>query len=56
VSPEAASLVVVIAEGLGHLVGADGHAWYSFWSRLGAAALAAKRRAAEAGSSITLTE
>ena len=107
----AASLVVVIAEGLGHLVGADGHEWYNFWSGLGAdvgqvalfgaaigiyrkhnchvhrcwriakqqvegttwmvchrhhpegkpteatmTALAAKRRAAEAGSSITLTE
>jgi hypothetical protein len=27
---------VVIVEGLGHLVGADGNEWYNFWSGLGA--------------------
>jgi hypothetical protein len=28
--------LVVIVEGLGHLIGADGNEWYNFWSGMGA--------------------
>jgi hypothetical protein len=84
VSALAASVVVVIAEGLGHLMGADGHEHnchvHHCWriaeqqverttsmvchrhhpqgkpTEAAMAALAEKRRATEAGWSITLTE
>jgi hypothetical protein len=35
VSPVAASETVMVL-GLGHLIGADGHEWYNFWSGIGA--------------------